>query len=145
MLIAVGWTTTGSAGQEALAEIGLALGVSLLILWLIRPRTQETRPVRTLAWFGLVASYPFYLWHRTVMEQVRPFDLPGPVTWIGVLLIATAIGVLSYRIVERPTMRLASRLAQRPDPVVAVRGWATTRMRGTRPASAAPASAPIDA
>ena len=76
-LICLGWMSGGTYLLDVLAELGLAVGVALLIPWLVRPRTHDVRPVRSLAWFGVVVSYPFYLWHRTVMDQVQPWHLAG--------------------------------------------------------------------
>ena len=137
-LIAVGWMTSGSPMLNAVAEVSLTMGVALLIPWLIRARTHEARPLRTLAWFGSVASYPFYLWHRTVMDEVRPLQLPGPAAWIVVLLATTIVGTISYRIVERPAMRLATRLADGRNPVATLRSWVSARQRGPQPGATAP-------
>lgn len=112
-LIAFGWMGGGPQLVIAVAEVSLTAGIALLIPWLIRPRTHETRPIGTLAWFGLVVSYPFYLWHRTVMDGVAPLGLPGPLALGVVLVVTTVVGVLSFRLVERPAMRLANRLADR--------------------------------
>ncbi len=95
-LIGLGWMSGGSYLEDALAEATLAVGVALLIPWLVRPRTHDARPVRTLAWFGLVVSYPFYLWHRTVMDEIGPWHLTGPAAWLVVLVITTLVGVASY-------------------------------------------------
>jgi len=66
----------------------------------------------TIAWVGLV-SYGIYLWHPTVIHVVYGHvDVPnsylGLAALVGmVLLIVMPIAWLSFRLVERPLLRLA--------------------------------------
>ena len=107
-LVAVGWMAGGSPQLDLAAESSLVLGIALLIPWLTRPRTAaEGGTVRRVAWFGVVVSYPFYLWHVAVMDAVVRNGLVGPLAFGVTFALATLVSVASYRAVELPAMRWA--------------------------------------
>ena len=86
----------------------------------------ERAALRRLAWFGVVVSYPFYLWHMAVLRAVTDVGLNGAVAVIATFLVATLIGVASFRLVEAPAMRWARSPALPSD--------ARTVLRRLRPA-----------
>ncbi len=100
----------GFLGVEPLVPAGTALLVAGLL------RSQIAPP-----WLSVAAelSYPFYLWHLTVLLAVGAAGLRGlPLVVVGFAL-ALAVSAVSVRYVERPVQRLvARRLA---------RGTASTR------------------
>lgn len=104
--IAWGWLDGSTVLTSTRAEAVLVVGTALVMPWLMRPRASaEWRPIAGLAWFGLVVSYPFYLWHVTVMDALGAYLGSGPVTVIAVLATTVVIGVVSFRLVEQPAMR----------------------------------------
>ncbi len=104
--MAWGWLDGTTVLTGTRAEAVLVVGTALVMPWLMRPRTApEWRPVAALAWFGLVVSYPFYLWHMTVMDALTEHLGPGLITLAIVLALTVLIGALSFRLVERPAMR----------------------------------------
>jgi peptidoglycan/LPS O-acetylase OafA/YrhL len=107
-LVAIGWMVGETPLLYMAADICLVTGIGLLIPWLTRPRTApESRPIRHLAWFGVVVSYPFYLWHVSVMHSVTGAGIVGPLAFAITFGLVVLIGVVSYRLVERPAMRWA--------------------------------------
>jgi len=107
-LVSAGWMLGNTPVLFMTADVFLVLGISLLIPWLTRPRTTpESWPIRRLAWFGVVVSYPFYLWHMAVMHSVVGAGLVGPLAFAITFGLVVVIGVASYRLVERPAMRWA--------------------------------------
>jgi peptidoglycan/LPS O-acetylase OafA/YrhL len=108
LLMAIGWMVGETPLLYMVADVCLVLGIGLLIPWLTRPRTApESRPIRHLAWFGVVVSYPFYLWHMSVMSSVTGAGIGGPLAFVITFGLVVLIGVASYRLVERPAMRWA--------------------------------------
>lgn len=113
------WAGAPGLGREDPAyhyDLNLALGFVVFVVGLLaEPRL---RPVR---WIGYVAdrSYSLYLLHGllaiVVMNALYPgIGYPGAlVAGLGVTLIGVEA---AYRWVERPTMRLARRLARRWRP-----------------------------
>ena len=69
--------------------------------------------MRAFAWFGVVVSYPFYLWHYAVLRSIGDAGLRGPVAFAVAFLVTAGIGVASFRLVERPAMRAAARASAR--------------------------------
>ena len=107
-LVAVGWIVGNTPLLYMSADVCLVLGISLLHPWLTRPRASaESRPIRYLAWFGVVVSYPFYLWHMSVMHSVTGAGIVGPLAFAITFGLVVLIGVASYRLAERPAMRWA--------------------------------------
>lgn len=66
---------------------------------------------RGLIWFGLI-SYPLYLWHWPLLSLTRIIESqkPSNTTNAVMLLIAIALGWLTYRFIERP-VRFSKRFA----------------------------------
>jgi peptidoglycan/LPS O-acetylase OafA/YrhL len=105
----------------ALQDVLLAGGVALLLPALLRdpgPATTTSRVglaavIDLGARFGRDASYPFYLWHLAVVLIAFQLGLRGWPAFAVVLVGATAIGLVSHRMVEAPGMRLGARWAER--------------------------------
>jgi peptidoglycan/LPS O-acetylase OafA/YrhL len=126
VLMAVGWMAGATVLAWTLAEASLVVGTAIVIAWLIADRgrvdvpaveDQPARPdhagVRAFAWFGVVVSYPFYLWHYAVLRSIGDAGLRGPVAFAVAFLVTAGIGVASFRLVERPAMRAAARASAR--------------------------------
>jgi peptidoglycan/LPS O-acetylase OafA/YrhL len=111
---ATGWMLPQTAvvpmGVQAIA---LAAGTALMIPWLARPRTATDRVgvrerlERVLVGFGRTISYPFYLWHLSLIGLAMAWGLRGWAIVFATLLLGTLVGGLSWHLVERPAMRLA--------------------------------------
>ena len=125
-LMAVGWMAGDTILTWTLAEASLVVGTAMVIAWLIagRERTgvlpasdRPVRPdhpgVRAFAWFGVVVSYPFYLWHYAILRSIGDAGLRGPLAFGLAFLVTTLIGIVSFRLVERPAMRWAGRVSAR--------------------------------
>ncbi len=104
ILIVIGWF----GRESAVTEMALVTGVALLIPWLLRPRTTPERTlVRQAATFGVVVSYPFYLWHVAILQATGRAGLTGPGAFAITFIVTAAIGVLSYRLIEAPAIGLS--------------------------------------
>lgn len=110
VLAAIGWM-----GRESAAtEVALVVGVAILIPSLCRPRTTDRAWIRVIAAFGLTVSYAFYLWHMAIMEAVAGAGLTGPVGFGVTFLATTLVGLVSFRLIERPAMQLSRRIGVGP-------------------------------
>ena len=58
---------------------------------------------RVLVWFGLI-SYPLYLWHWPLLSfaGIVQDESPGPETRAVVVLVATLLAWLTWRLIEKP-------------------------------------------
>ncbi len=66
-----------------------------------RPRaTDEPSTIRRLAWFGVVVSYPFYLWRMAVPDWVTEAGASGPLAFA--IRFAVGIGIVPFRLIESP-------------------------------------------
>ncbi len=80
-------------------------------------RGRRSRPGhRGLAWFGRCVSYPFYLWHVPILGVAVAAGVTGWTAFGVVLMVAGAIGYVSWRLVEAPAMRAASLWSGRDVP-----------------------------
>jgi peptidoglycan/LPS O-acetylase OafA/YrhL len=63
-------------------------------------------------------SYSLYLWHFPVflIFSERASSWPAPVRVLAAWTVALAAAVASYRLVERPALRIKARLGRRPAP-----------------------------
>ena len=119
--IGLGWfgdldTPLGLAGQDVLLATGIALLMPALVVG--RPvtfashfRVSAAPLASTTAAFGRTISYPFYLWHLAVILLVLRAGLRDWPAFVAVLLIATLVGLLSYRLVEDRGMRAGSMIS----------------------------------
>ena len=71
---------------------------------------------RPLLWLGRI-SYSVYLWHVPVLvaAQRLPAHLPSGLLLVLALLVTAVVAQVSYRLVERPGIRLGARLAEGPQ------------------------------
>ena len=100
-----GWVGGGSLVAGISADVCLVAGAALAIPWLTRPRvTDEPSTIRRLAWFGVVVSYPFYLWHTAVLDSVRDAGISGPLAFVTTFGVVAVIGVASFRLIESPAI-----------------------------------------
>jgi peptidoglycan/LPS O-acetylase OafA/YrhL len=110
------WAEAPGLGRQAtvyLYNVNLALGLAVFVAFLTVQRRM--RPVRWIGWLA-DRSYSLYLLHGllavVVMNALSPtIGYPGAVV-AG--LVVTMLGVeIGHRLVERPSMRLARRIARR--------------------------------
>ena len=92
-----------------LMGLGSMFIVALMYVW-------EPKPAKGIANFftyASVTSYSCYLWHMMINQQLKVW-LGGWNQWLLVaifLVLALAAGGLSYRIVEKPFLKIRDRLA----------------------------------
>ena len=92
---------------------------------------------RLLQFFGAI-SYSLYLTHELVLTYITKigFKLGGrsfipALTWIFVAATAcVVVAVVAHRAIERPTMRLASRIRRVPSPSVGPTGFTASAAAG---------------
>lgn len=100
-----------------------ALGVAALLTHLMSPGAQSRLVARVLAWSPFAwmgrRSYAMYLWHVPIVGVLGHVLHERRMVEVAVLLVCTLIAAeLSYRLVERPFLRLKSRFeGGRPVPV----------------------------
>lgn len=86
----------------------------LLFFTLAALRSREMPP--SLLFLGRI-SYSVYLWHLPVLvvahQLAAATDLPRGLVLMLALLVTGVVAQLSYRLVERPGMRLGDRLAEK--------------------------------
>lgn len=128
LLIGLGQLSLPLAGRLwvgidlAIAQSLLALVLGLTLAWCVsNPNSRlgrflEAAPLRALG----VASYSVYLWQQLFFRPTSRLSLP--LAAIGTL----AAAALSYFVVERPSLRVRSRLEKR---------WAAVLQAVPRPAS----------
>jgi len=103
-----------SWGQVAFHDIAAVGWFLLLASTLLGPRGQ--RWARALSWrpftlAGLI-SYSAYMWHEPIMQTLYQHGVTSrsveglPVAIPVVLAISLLVGVISYRIIERPSSKL---------------------------------------
>jgi peptidoglycan/LPS O-acetylase OafA/YrhL len=63
-----------------------------------------------LVFFGKI-SFSFYVWHIFPLDIASKFSHNIAMLMILGLILTTAIGYLSYRVIEQPFMNLSQRLA----------------------------------
>jgi peptidoglycan/LPS O-acetylase OafA/YrhL len=90
-------------------------GFFLLLPAVLGDQGQPVQRFLRSAWPAAVGtvSYGLYLWHKTIIEALDK-HLPKGGTWYGfigglavVLAISLTLATLSYRLLERPALRLA--------------------------------------
>lgn len=130
VLIALGWLgSLVSPLGLALQDVALATGTAVLMLtlassgspsltsrWSRRGAPIATPAIAGLAWFGRCVSYPFYLWHVPILGVAVAAGVTGWTAFGVVLMVAGAIGYVSWRLVEAPAMRAASLWSGRDVP-----------------------------
>jgi peptidoglycan/LPS O-acetylase OafA/YrhL len=100
-----------SVGFTVDAILVAVLIVQLLLVHSARAWRWLDHP--TVRYLGLL-SYPLYLYHGFGISVARRLPaLPGPVGLAVACAAATAIAAVSYHVVERPAMRLRSRVGAR--------------------------------
>ena len=106
--------------SHSITESLTNLVVAVLIIWCIRNpqsgigRVLETGPMR---WIGIL-SYSLYLWQQPFLDRYSSSPLCAfPLN----LLLAFVLAVCSYYLVERPCLRIKSRVARRRQ-AIAVAG-----------------------
>lgn len=122
-----------------------ALGVALLLALVVLPAPdgRPSRSARALEWRPVlllgVISYGIYLWHMAPIDwmawhgQGREGQLGFLVNLAVVLAITIPVATLSYRVIERPALRLKLPMRRRPEPVQPpAPAQATARIRVTR-------------
>jgi peptidoglycan/LPS O-acetylase OafA/YrhL len=74
------------------------------------PLNKHVLALRPLVWVGLV-SFPLYLWHWPLLSFARIIEsqLPPVSTRVVCVLLALALAVLTYFVVERPLRRAGGR------------------------------------
>ncbi|MEV6605766.1 acyltransferase family protein [Kutzneria sp. NPDC051319] len=102
-----------AAAGVHLYNVNLALGLVVFVAFLTIQRRM--RPVRWIGWLA-DRSYSLYLLHGllavVVMNALSP-TIGHPVAVVAGLVV-TILGLeIGYRLVERPSMRLARRIARR--------------------------------
>lgn len=121
VLMSLGWSgTLVSPIGLALQDVALATGTALLVAAVTRSRRRldprsstggiTTSVVASLAWFGRSISYPFYLWQVPIVGLVVAAGITGWTAFGVVLVAATAVGFVSWRVVERPAIHVADQL-----------------------------------
>ena len=103
---------TGSAAVQELGVFAFGVGAVVVLYNLVMRRTWlnaalEWSPVR----FVGIISYALYLWHYPIHGTVTSYIDRG--SSLVSLALTFAFAVLSLYIVERPFLRLKSRLARR--------------------------------
>ncbi len=96
--------------------IMVSTGTALMIPRLLHLRVSW-RPGVALAHAGRTLSYPFYLWHLTLLLVIANMGGRG---WTALALcgsVALVVSAVSWRSVERPTSDLARRLLRRTTAV----------------------------
>jgi peptidoglycan/LPS O-acetylase OafA/YrhL len=106
----------GPAGESSLMPLqipAVALLSAALITGLVSGYTGWIAQVlhwKPLVWLGGI-SYGIYLFHLPILDLVIKYG-PGP--WLGqvaaAVLLAVGFAALSYRFVEKPMLRLKSRV-----------------------------------
>jgi peptidoglycan/LPS O-acetylase OafA/YrhL len=90
-------------------------GFFLLLPAVLGDQGQPVQRFLRSAWPAAVGtvSYGLYLWHKTILEALDK-HLPNGDTWYGlvgglaiVLAISLTIATVSYRLLERPALKLA--------------------------------------
>jgi peptidoglycan/LPS O-acetylase OafA/YrhL len=62
----------------------------------------EWGPLRAMGWI----SYSVYLWHMPIIDIAKRLDVPGPARTAIAATAILAVGIVSYRLVERPLQRI---------------------------------------
>ena len=105
--------------HEVKGLVSVALLVAALSAGGAPGRALASEPLRTVG----VISYGVYLWHLNVLQELADAgwrDAVGaPLFALSALAVTLAIAALSWRLVERPSIGLARRLATRRAPAVA--------------------------
>jgi len=87
-----------------------ALGAAMLVAGASGATSKLLQPP---GWLGDRLSYPFYLWHVTVLNAVAVVG--GWLAAVIALALTIVVSLCSSLLVERPLMRSARRLSRRGD------------------------------
>jgi peptidoglycan/LPS O-acetylase OafA/YrhL len=95
--------------------IGIEIAGGVVICWLVTcskgfaHRILESQP---LVWIGKI-SYGLYLWHFPIFWKLEGMNIPNGLKSCLMFTTAFAVAALSYHFVERPFLRLKSRMTPR--------------------------------
>lgn len=104
-----------------LGEFVIALGFALCLLAILfgHRLLQALFAWRPFCLVGLI-SYGLYIWHlpwlivfhSTLLPQLPPmaFDINYALHWLWLLIVIVPLAILSYQLIEKPAVKLASRL-----------------------------------
>lgn len=126
VLFAYGWFGDPVVPLVSVAQsLALSTGTAMVVGWLIGPGMPVVaawpaiRLRDGLAWFGRTVSYPFYLWHGVLLGLLMAAGLRSWPAFIAGLVLGTLVGVVSWRVFERPAMERSERhIARRRGPPV---------------------------
>lgn len=92
----------------------VVLSVGLVHLATRKSQSQYDIKLRAVAYCG-AASYSLYLWHQVILAFYRYVITSslGVMDYIIVVVASFAVGVVSYRYLEKPLARFDSKLAKR--------------------------------
>ncbi len=120
------WLDVLAPAYSSLSELGFALGYGACMAALLFGPAYLRRPLewRYVRWVGAI-SYSLYIWHLVLIALFEEYTqswmsgLDGRLAyglyWLWVIVAVIPLAGLSYALIERPFMRLGSRLtAQRP-------------------------------
>jgi len=100
-------------------DLANLMGVALLmLLYRHRPHVRRSAIYRFIAWIGFY-SYGIYLWHVSVTAPLEhlasrlPSGIGHPLLWIGPPCCGIALGILTTKLVELPSLHLRDRLFPR--------------------------------
>lgn len=97
-----------------LADVAAGTAVSLLAsIGAALLLAHGVRLPAALGLFGRTLSYPVYLWHLDIIVLMAGFAIPAMVAGGVAVALTMVLALLSWRLVERPAMRLLRDRGQR--------------------------------
>ena len=101
----------------------LAMATSVVIVWVVLAPSGYLRgflEYRPLVWVGRI-SYGLYLWHYPIFKAASVLRLAWPLQLLLAVTATLTVTSLSYYLIERPALKLKTRISLRPSAISALR------------------------
>jgi peptidoglycan/LPS O-acetylase OafA/YrhL len=101
----------------------LAMATAVVIVWVVLAPSGYLRgflEYRPLVWVGRI-SYGLYLWHYPIFKAASLLRLAWPLQLLLAVTATLTVTSLSYYLIERPALKLKTRISLRPSAISALR------------------------